>query len=228
MKTETAPPTPADIEEARKRLVGIARETPVYGSETFSRIAGRDVLLKAENLQRTGAFKVRGAFNRIATLSADERAAGVVAASAGNHGQAVAWAAREAGDLGADLRSAGRADGEGRGLPHVRLRADHGRRVLRGCAGGGQGRHRGDRGNLRPPVRRPRRHRRPGDDRPRARRAGPGGRDGRDPGRRRRARLGDRARAAGEPAGPPDRRRPGRAWTASRSPTASSSSSRAS
>jgi threonine dehydratase len=96
MKTETAPPTLADIEEARKRLVGIARETPVYGSETFSRIAGRDVLLKAENLQRTGAFKVRGAFNRIATLSADERAAGVVAASAGNHGQAVAWAARAA------------------------------------------------------------------------------------------------------------------------------------
>jgi threonine dehydratase len=97
MKTETAPPTLADIEEARKRLVGIARETPVYGSETFSRIAGRDVLLKAENLQRTGAFKVRGAFNRISTLSAGERSAGVVAASAGNHGQAVAWAAREAG-----------------------------------------------------------------------------------------------------------------------------------
>jgi threonine dehydratase len=97
MKTETAPPTLADIEEARKRLVGIARETPVYSSETFSRMAGRDVLLKAENLQRTGAFKVRGAFNRIATLSADERSAGVVAASAGNHGQAVAWAARAAG-----------------------------------------------------------------------------------------------------------------------------------
>jgi threonine dehydratase len=97
MKTETAPPTLADIEEARKRLVGIARETPVYGSETFSRMAGRDVLLKAENLQRTGAFKVRGAFNRITTLSAGERSAGVVAASAGNHGQAVAWAARAAG-----------------------------------------------------------------------------------------------------------------------------------
>ena len=52
--------------------------------------------LKAENLQRTGSFKIRGAVNTIATLSADERAAGVVAASAGNHGQAVAWAAREA------------------------------------------------------------------------------------------------------------------------------------
>ncbi|MGH3116202.1 MAG: threonine ammonia-lyase [Gaiellales bacterium] len=96
MATKTTP-TPADIEEARQRLVGIARETPVYGSETFSRIAGRDVWLKAENLQRTGAFKVRGAVNRIATLSGDQRRAGVVAASAGNHGQAVAWAAREAG-----------------------------------------------------------------------------------------------------------------------------------
>jgi threonine dehydratase len=96
MKTETTP-TLADIEEARQRLAGVARETPVYSSETFSRIAGRDVWLKAENLQRTGAFKVRGAVNKIATLSDGERAAGVVAASAGNHGQAVAWAAREAG-----------------------------------------------------------------------------------------------------------------------------------
>ena len=96
MKTEIAP-TLTDIQEARQRLSGIARETPVYGSETFSRIAGRDVWLKAENLQRTGAFKVRGAVNRIALLSESERAAGVVAASAGNHGQAVAWAARDAG-----------------------------------------------------------------------------------------------------------------------------------
>ena len=71
--------------------------TPVYGSETFSRLTGREVLLKAENLQRTGAFKIRGAVNKIAQLSDDERAAGVVAASAGNHGQAVAWAAREQG-----------------------------------------------------------------------------------------------------------------------------------
>jgi threonine dehydratase len=96
MWTETGP-TLADIQEARGRLAGIARVTPVYGSETFSRVAGRDVWLKAENLQRTGAFKVRGAVNRIATLLPEERAAGVVAASAGNHGQAVAWAARNAG-----------------------------------------------------------------------------------------------------------------------------------
>jgi threonine dehydratase len=96
MKTETAP-TLADIEEARRRIAGVARETPVYGSETFTRRAGRDVWLKAENLQRTGAFKVRGAVNRMSTLSDEQRTAGVVAASAGNHGQAVAWAAREAG-----------------------------------------------------------------------------------------------------------------------------------
>lgn len=96
MKTETGP-TLREILAARERLVGVARVTPVYPSETFSRRAGRPVLLKAENLQRTGSFKIRGAVNRIAGLSAEERAAGVVAASAGNHGQAVAWAARAAG-----------------------------------------------------------------------------------------------------------------------------------
>jgi threonine dehydratase len=86
-----------DIEAARARLEGVARVTPVYRSETLSRATGRDVLLKAENLQRTGSFKVRGAYNRISQLSDEQRAAGVVAASAGNHGQAVAWAAREVG-----------------------------------------------------------------------------------------------------------------------------------
>jgi threonine dehydratase len=90
-------PTLADIEAARARLEGVARVTPVYRSETLSRACGVDVHLKAENLQRTGSFKVRGAYNRISTLSPEQRAAGVVAASAGNHGQAVAWAAREVG-----------------------------------------------------------------------------------------------------------------------------------
>ena len=93
---ETAPGLP-EIEQARARLDGVARVTPVYRSETLSQLAGREVHLKAENLQRTGSFKVRGAYNRISTLSDEERAAGVVAASAGNHGQAVAWAAREVG-----------------------------------------------------------------------------------------------------------------------------------
>ncbi|MFO7572515.1 MAG: pyridoxal-phosphate dependent enzyme [Gaiellaceae bacterium] len=90
-------PTLADVQAARERLAGIARETPLYPTETFTRLCGRPVLLKAENLQRTGSFKIRGAYNTIATLGEAERAAGVVAASAGNHGQAVAWAAREAG-----------------------------------------------------------------------------------------------------------------------------------
>jgi threonine dehydratase len=94
--TERAP-SAADIHEARRRIAEVARETPVYSSETFSRVAGRDVWLKAENLQRTGAFKVRGAVNKLASLTEEEREAGVVAASAGNHGQAVAWAARQAG-----------------------------------------------------------------------------------------------------------------------------------
>jgi len=97
LATETTGPTLTEIEAARRGLADVARVTPVYGSETFSRLSGREVVLKAENLQRTGSFKVRGAVTRVAALTETERAAGVVAASAGNHGQAVAWAAREAG-----------------------------------------------------------------------------------------------------------------------------------
>jgi threonine dehydratase len=96
LATKTGPRL-GEIKEARSRLEGVARMTPVYGTETLSKKVGRPVWLKAENLQRTGSFKVRGAVNKLATLSEGERRAGVVAASAGNHGQAVAWAAREAG-----------------------------------------------------------------------------------------------------------------------------------
>jgi threonine dehydratase len=97
LATETAP-TLADVEAARARLTGKGvRMTPLYASETFGRMTGRVVELKAETLQRTGSFKVRGAFTKISSLGPAERAAGVIAASAGNHGQAVAWAAREAG-----------------------------------------------------------------------------------------------------------------------------------
>lgn len=96
MATQTAPTLP-EIEAARERVAGHARVTPVYGSETLSRRVGRRVWLKAENLQRTGSFKIRGAVNKLTSLGDAERAAGVIAASAGNHGQAVAWAARELG-----------------------------------------------------------------------------------------------------------------------------------
>src|SRR5436309_2867821 len=96
MATRTAPGLP-EIERARERLDGVARVTPVFPSETLSRLAGRPVRLKAENLQRTGSFKIRGAYVKLSSLEGERLAAGVVAASAGNHGQAVAWAARELG-----------------------------------------------------------------------------------------------------------------------------------
>jgi threonine dehydratase len=96
MATLTAPGLP-EIEHAREQLDGVARMTPVFPSETLSRLAGRPVRLKAENLQRTGSFKIRGAYVKLSSLDPEQRAAGVVAASAGNHGQAVAWAARELG-----------------------------------------------------------------------------------------------------------------------------------
>jgi threonine dehydratase len=95
-RTLTAP-TVTEIEAARARIVDRIRATPVYGSDALTARTGRQVWLKAENLQRTGSFKIRGASNKLAMLGEGERAAGVVAASAGNHGQAVARAARELG-----------------------------------------------------------------------------------------------------------------------------------
>ncbi len=95
-------PVLADLIEARERLGGIARVTPVLTSNTLGGIVGRPVSLKAENLQLTGSFKIRGALNTVALLNDAERERGVVTASAGNHGQAVAWAARQAG-IGATI-----------------------------------------------------------------------------------------------------------------------------
>jgi len=86
--------TLADIQAARELLEGVAIRTPVEESRWLTGLAGGPVHLKCENLQRTGSFKVRGAYNRIARLSEQERAAGVVAASAGNHAQGVALAAQ--------------------------------------------------------------------------------------------------------------------------------------
>ena len=90
-------PTLADVEAARKRLQGVVHRTPVTPSATFSERSGADVWLKLENLQRTGSFKIRGAYNKIASLDPAARARGVVAASAGNHAQGVALGARLAG-----------------------------------------------------------------------------------------------------------------------------------
>lgn len=86
-----------DIELARGRLAGIAKLTPLIRSETLSKLIGCELFIKPENLQKTGSFKVRGAYNRIASLSSEDQRKGVIAASAGNHGQALAWAASRAG-----------------------------------------------------------------------------------------------------------------------------------
>jgi len=84
----------ADVQAARSLLDGVAVTTPLEGSRPLSKAVGGPVFLKCENLQRTGSFKVRGAYVRIARLTEAERAQGVVAASAGNHAQGVALAAR--------------------------------------------------------------------------------------------------------------------------------------
>lgn len=86
-----------DIESARRRLEGIVKPTRLIMSTTLSRMLDAEVLIKPENLQKTGSFKIRGAYNRVATLSPDEARRGVIAASAGNHGQALAFAASRAG-----------------------------------------------------------------------------------------------------------------------------------
>ena len=86
-----------DVRAARERIGGRVRRSPMLPAGELSRRVGARTVLKAENLQLTGSFKVRGAFNRISQLSEAERGAGVVAASAGNHAQGLAFAARELG-----------------------------------------------------------------------------------------------------------------------------------
>jgi len=83
----------AEVHAARELLTGITRVTPMEGSRPLSTLVGGPAFLKCENLQRAGSFKIRGAYVRIARLSDDQRARGVVAASAGNHAQGVALAA---------------------------------------------------------------------------------------------------------------------------------------
>jgi threonine dehydratase len=90
-------PAADDIERAAARIAPYVERTRLIRSDELSRLAGVDVLLKLENEQRTGSFKLRGALNVIASLSDAERAAGVVASSAGNHGLGVAFAAKQFG-----------------------------------------------------------------------------------------------------------------------------------
>lgn len=87
-------PSYDDIVAAARRLRGVAAKTPLLSSPTLDAATGARVLVKAESLQRTGSFKIRGAFNRLAQIPENERGRGVVAASSGNHAQGVAEAAR--------------------------------------------------------------------------------------------------------------------------------------
>lgn len=90
-------PTLEDFEAARDRVAKVAQITPMESSRYLSDLVGSPVHLKCESLQRTGSYKIRGAYNRLSQLSDEERSRGVVAASAGNHAQGVAFAARELG-----------------------------------------------------------------------------------------------------------------------------------
>ncbi|HZG03355.1 MAG TPA: threonine ammonia-lyase [Streptomyces sp.] len=112
-----------DIRAAQKTLSGVARVTALEGSRHLSELVGAPVHLKCENLQRTGSFKVRGAYVRIAAMPARERARGVVAASAGNHAQGVALAASLLGVRSTVFMPAGAP------LPKVAATRDYGARV---------------------------------------------------------------------------------------------------
>ena len=87
-------PTAADVDDAARRLAGVALHTPLLTSAALDAMTGGRVFLKAETLQRTGSFKFRGAYNKLAAIPPEQRAGGVVAFSSGNHAQGVAAAAR--------------------------------------------------------------------------------------------------------------------------------------
>src|SRR5438128_11591163 len=86
-------PTIEHIFKARDLLNEVVRKTPLQRSGTFSKLTGTNIFLKLESLQRTGSFKVRGALVKVSMLSEEQRKYGVIAASAGNHAQGVAYAA---------------------------------------------------------------------------------------------------------------------------------------
>lgn len=124
MNTKTAPVTLADVESAAKLLEGVIARTPVEHSRAIGLVTGSEVFLKCENLQKAGSFKVRGAYVRMARLSPEERARGVVAASAGNHAQGVAVAADRLGIKARIYMPLGVA------LPKLTATKDHGAEVV--------------------------------------------------------------------------------------------------
>ncbi|MBR22428.1 MAG: threonine ammonia-lyase [Leifsonia sp.] len=119
-----AGPTLDDVEAARLLVRRVAETTPIETSRYLSDILGTTVLLKCENLQRTGSYKIRGAYTRMARLTEEERSRGVVAASAGNHAQGVAFAARELGIHATIFMPIGVA------LPKLQATRDYGAEVV--------------------------------------------------------------------------------------------------
>jgi threonine dehydratase len=117
-------PTLADFESARDVVGRVAAVTPMETSRYLSELLGSPVLLKCENLQRTGSYKIRGAYNRMSKLTDEEKTRGVVAASAGNHAQGVAFAARELGIQATIFMPVGVA------LPKLQATRDYGAHVI--------------------------------------------------------------------------------------------------
>ena len=111
------------MQDARQRIAGVTRATPTYRSESLSRIVGRPVLLKPEHTQRTGSFKIRGAYNFCARLAGEGEPPHVVAASAGNHAQGVALAASLLGQRATIFMPVNAA------LPKVRATRDYGAEI---------------------------------------------------------------------------------------------------
>jgi threonine dehydratase len=117
-------PTLSDFETVLENVRKVAVETPTLHSNFLSDLVGQQVYLKCENLQRTGAYKVRGAFNRMSHLSAAEKKQGVIAASAGNHSQGVALAAKKLGIKATVYMPIGAS------LPKVEATRNYGARVV--------------------------------------------------------------------------------------------------
>ncbi|HET9968604.1 MAG TPA: threonine/serine dehydratase, partial [Streptosporangiaceae bacterium] len=115
---------PEDVTAARKLITDVISDTPLLHSRVLSEAVAGPVFLKCENLQRTGSFKVRGAYYRIARLAEAERARGVVAASAGNHSQGVAFAAGRLGCAATVFMPAGAP------LPKVQATRGYGAQVI--------------------------------------------------------------------------------------------------
>ena len=117
-------PALSDFQEARERVAPAIHVTPMETSSYLGGVLGAPVFLKCESLQRTGSYKIRGAYNRISRLTDEEKARGVVAASAGNHAQGVAYAARELGIKATIFMPLGVA------LPKLQATKDYGAEVV--------------------------------------------------------------------------------------------------